>query len=45
MSDRNKNIRNTVIVLALAVAVWKLPGGGTAAGCRAQAKIPIFFSD
>ena len=31
MSDRTKNIRNTAIVLALAVAVWKLPGGGTAA--------------
>jgi hypothetical protein len=31
MSDRNKNIRNAAIVLLLAVAVWKLPGGGTAA--------------
>jgi hypothetical protein len=31
MSDRNKNIRNVAIILALAVAVWKLPGGGTAA--------------
>ena len=31
MSDRTKNIRNAAIVLALAVAVWKLPGGGTAA--------------
>ena len=30
-SDRNKNIRNVAIILALAVAVWKLPGGGTAA--------------
>jgi hypothetical protein len=31
VSDRNKNIRNVAIILALAVAVWKLPGGGTAA--------------
>lgn len=29
--DRNKHLRNIAIVLALAVAVWKLPGGGTAA--------------
>jgi hypothetical protein len=31
MSDRTKNLRNTAIILLLAVAVWKLPGGGTAA--------------
>ena len=30
-SDRNKHIRNVAIILAIAVAVWKLPGGGTAA--------------
>lgn len=29
--DRNTHIRNVAIILALAVAVWKLPGGGTAA--------------
>jgi hypothetical protein len=29
--DRYKNVRNVAIILALAVAVWKLPGGGTAA--------------
>jgi len=29
--DRNKHLRNIAIVLVLAVAVWKLPGGGTAA--------------
>ena len=29
-SDRNKHIRNVAIILALAVAVWKVPGGGTA---------------
>ncbi len=28
--DRNKHLRNAAIVLALAVAVWKVPGGGTA---------------
>ena len=28
--DRNKHLRNIAIVLALAVAVWKIPGGGTA---------------
>jgi hypothetical protein len=30
--DRNKNIRNFAIVLLLAVVVWKVPGGGPAAG-------------
>jgi hypothetical protein len=29
--DRNANLRNGAIVLLLAVVVWKLPGGGTAA--------------
>src|SRR3954468_21803452 len=29
--DRYKNLRNVAIILALALAVWKLPGGGTAA--------------
>jgi hypothetical protein len=28
--DRNTHIRNFAIVLVLAVAVWQLPGGGTA---------------
>ena len=28
--DRNKHLRNIAIVLALAIAVWKIPGGGTA---------------
>ena len=28
--DRNKHLRNIAIILALAVAVWKVPGGGTA---------------
>jgi hypothetical protein len=30
LSDRYKNVRNVAIILALAVAVWKVPGGGTA---------------
>jgi hypothetical protein len=30
-SDGLKNLRNVAIILAMAVAVWKLPGGGTAA--------------
>jgi type IV secretory pathway TrbD component len=29
--DRNKHLRNAAIVVLLAVAIWKLPGGGTAA--------------
>jgi hypothetical protein len=28
--DRNKHIRNVAIILAIAIAVWKVPGGGTA---------------
>jgi hypothetical protein len=30
-SERTKHLRNIAIILALAVAVWKLPGGGTTA--------------
>jgi hypothetical protein len=30
--DRNTHLRNAAIVLVLAVLVWQLPGGGTAAG-------------
>ena len=29
--DRNIHLRNAAIVILLAVVVWKLPGGGTAA--------------
>jgi hypothetical protein len=29
--DRNKHLRNIAIILLLALAVWQLPGGGTAA--------------
>jgi hypothetical protein len=28
--DRGRNLRNLAIIVVLAVAVWKLPGGGTA---------------
>jgi hypothetical protein len=31
VSERNKHIRNVAIILAIAVLVWKVPGGGTAA--------------
>ena len=31
MSDRYKNLRNFAIVVALAVVVWKVPAGDTAA--------------
>ena len=30
MSDGRKNLRNAAIIVALAVVVWKAPGGGTA---------------
>src|SRR5262245_60070207 len=40
--DRYKNLRNFAIVLALAIAVWKLPGGGTAAGVISNL-FSIFF--
>ena len=30
--DRNKHLRNFGILILLALAVWQLPGGGTAAG-------------
>jgi hypothetical protein len=30
--DRNTHLRNFAILILLAVAVWQLPGGGTAAG-------------
>jgi hypothetical protein len=30
-SDRGKHLRNIAIILVIAVGVWKLPGGGTAA--------------
>jgi hypothetical protein len=31
VSERNKHLRNIAIVIAIAVIVWKVPGGGTAA--------------
>ena len=30
--DRNTHLRNFAILILLAVAVWQLPGGGTAVG-------------
>ncbi len=34
--DRNKHLRNIAIILLIALAVWKLPGGGTAAATIAN---------
>ena len=42
--DRNKHIRNAAIVLALAIAVWKLPGGGTASRTIANIFSVIFIA-
>jgi hypothetical protein len=30
--DRNRHLRNIAIILLLAVAVWRLPGGGETSG-------------
>jgi hypothetical protein len=42
--DRNKHLRNIAIILALAVAVWKLPGGGTASQTIANIFSVIFLA-
>ena len=42
--DRNKHLRNAAIVLALAVAVWKIPGGGTASATIANIFSVIFLA-
>ena len=42
--DRNKHLRNIAIVLALAVAVWKIPGGGTASNTIANIFSVIFLA-
>jgi hypothetical protein len=41
--DRGKHLRNIAIILALAVAVWKLPGGGTAADTVANVFSVLFI--
>ena len=41
--DRNTHIRNFAIVLALAVAVWLLPGGGTGAAIIANIFSVLFL--
>jgi hypothetical protein len=40
--DRKTHLRNAAIVLLLAVAVWQLPGGGTAAGTVSNVLMLIF---
>jgi hypothetical protein len=42
--DRNKHLRNIAIVLALAVAVWKVPGGGTASATVANIFSVLFLA-
>jgi hypothetical protein len=42
--DRNKHLRNIAIVIALAVAVWKIPGGGTASATIANIFSVIFIA-
>ena len=41
-SEAAKHVRNVAIILAIAVAVWKLPGGGTAANTIANVFSVIF---
>jgi hypothetical protein len=38
-----KNLRNVAIILAIAVAVWKLPGGGTAASTIGNVFLVLFI--
>ena len=42
--DRNKHLRNIAIVLALAVAVWKIPGGGTASNTISNIFAVLFLA-
>ena len=41
--DRNRHLRNIAIVLLLAVAVWRLPGGGTASNVIGNLLSVIFL--
>jgi hypothetical protein len=43
-SDRFKNVRNVAIIIALAVAVWKIPGGGTASNTIANIFSVLFLA-
>ena len=42
--DRNKHLRNIAIILALTVAVWKVPGGGTASQTIANIFSVLFLA-
>jgi len=42
-SERMKHVRNFAIIIVLAVAAWKLPGGGTATGTISNA-LSIMFA-
>src|SRR3954467_11739933 len=43
-SERFKHVRNVAIILALAVAVWKIPGGGTAAAAISNLFSVLFLA-
>jgi len=42
--DRNKHVRDIAIILALTVAVWKVPGGGTASQTIANIFSVLFLA-
>ena len=44
LSDRYKNVRNVAIILLLALAVWKVPGGGTASNTIAKLRMCVLRS-
>jgi hypothetical protein len=44
VDERGKTLRNVAIVLVLAVAVWQLPGGGTAANTIGNLLSLILFA-
>ncbi len=43
-SETAKNLRNVAIILVIAVAVWKLPGGGTAANTLGNVFSVLFIA-
>jgi hypothetical protein len=42
--ERGKNLRNIAIIVVLALAVWQLPGGGTAANTIGNLLSLILFA-
>jgi hypothetical protein len=41
--DRRTHVRNFLIIIVIAVAVWKLPGGGTAAATISNLLSVVFI--